>query len=162
MEPSPNQPRVPVASPTQAQQLEQQTNDVLTVQSAIPGGGASGQEYGGAWVSPGAPPGQLFPTLYPQILPDGQPDQNAAHAVADTLYAGDYYANPQAFDPVGERAIYQSMSDQQIMASYLPGEMASLASEFDASGKPLPPPPGGNTDPRTGKPYNEEASVNAV
>lgn len=142
-----------VLTPEQQQTLEQDKITGLTVQPGVPGGGASGRDYGGAWLAPGAPPGQLFPTLYPQLLPNGQPDFNAAHAIADTLYANDYYANPRGFDPVAEQAKYRGMTDDQIMAAYLPGEMAFLSSQFDASGKPLPPPPGANTSPATGLPY---------
>ncbi len=137
----------------QQQTLEQDKITGLTVQPGVPSGGASGRDYGGAWLAPGAPPGQLFPTLYPQLLPNGQPDFNAAHAIADTLYANDYYANPRGFDPVAEQAKYRGMTDDQIMAAYLPGEMAFLSSQCDATGKPLPPPPGANTDPATGLPY---------
>ncbi|MFN7993855.1 MAG: hypothetical protein U0Q18_09655 [Bryobacteraceae bacterium] len=100
--------------------------------------------------------GYLFPPLYTQLQPDGTPDFNSAHTVANTMYANDYYSDPQHFDAAAEQAKYKNMSDNQLMSAYMETETAFLASQFDAAGKALPAPPGGNTDPSTGKPFNAE------
>jgi hypothetical protein len=144
----------PTITAQQAATLSQQTDDGLTLNSAVPSGGTTGVMYGGAWIAPGAPAGQLFPTLYPQLLSNGQPDFDPAHGVADVMYADDYYADPQAFNPAAEQAKYSGMSDTQIMAAYMPAEQAFLNSSV---GKPFPA--GANTDPATGLPYNQETSA---
>jgi hypothetical protein len=144
----------PTITAQQAATLSQQTDDGLTLNSAVPSGGTTGVMYGGAWIAPGAPAGQLFPTLYPQLLSNGQPDFDPAHGIADVMYADDYYSDPQAFNSAAEQAKYSGMSDAQIMAAYMPAEQAFLNSSV---GQPYPA--GANTDPATGLPYNQETSA---